>query len=73
MRLLTCKDSPGVTILSECKLLNDAKLCTLPSIMAEIVAGVEGSRRSKEREDLSPSAFSPQAGMSRASSSHTHN
>ena len=36
---------------------------------AETVARVEGSRRPKEREDLSPSAFSPQARMSRASSS----
>ena len=42
MRLLTCKDSSGVTVVSESKVLSDTKLCTVSSVMAQRAAGWRG-------------------------------
>ena len=50
MRLLTCKDSSGVTILSEGKVLNDATLCTVPPIMAEMQLGWRGAGDLRRRK-----------------------
>ena len=55
MRFLTCKDSSGVIILSEGKVLNDATLCTVPPIMAEMQLGWRaGDLRRSESQRLSP-------------------
>lgn len=60
MRILTCKDSSGVTVVSESKVLSDGQALYSFLCYGTESGWVERRRRSKEREDLCHRAFSPQ-------------